>query len=1068
MASTGKSTFYQNLMYWWKNSKEAKSFIVYLAFTVVFSIVAFDSRPGKIQFYVNSYVKETFATEAFGNVATYDDFVGYMKGDFTSALFREVGYDGKILDRVQRKHVMGDGRIMGAIRMRQIRGTSKECPTPKKLTQVEIDTNGVPILDPICNKSVNRMKQSKLSYGNTTIMHDFALPFKYQTRQQLDSLSFPEEGTYGIYGQDGFNLDILPVMAAQRLAQEVRNCYSLMEQSTLACMAAQSMVYDPPPVAPPPPYPPPPPPLTSADSDTVSGLSMAIKAPAIGEDAYRVDIHHTFNLSPTNTTASLAFEIFNLGSVQLNWQLRALGVNETRPDWFVSAAPLSSSVPAMAGNAAYKSTVTVNVARPADYNTTERALLSVDGVPPSSSVQYLTNSTVLTFESVEDPLTHVRLHLNVLYTYVPDSGSSRRRQLASLTPADSFIEEAQRRGLTSSSLNIYPVFLGQSICTIPTLHKPVALNTNACRVIGFDNLYNLKCRASAASLVAQAINAQTSGDAGGCCRLKYLSYQQLADLMTTAKCGDCLCAADSDAQCSAKCSTRAIFHNQLDRLTQINWFDDKTRAIVVDFTILYASRNLFTSVRLLFETPDFGGRNGAIFAKVKTRTYRLYRYETSADKLVMIFEIILMCFVVYYTLHELYEIYREGWAYFGVWWNYIDWANLIILYVVFGIRLTMLKRVSDNDDYAATSIEYIDFAPLGYYSNQELNVSSINFFLIYFKIFKYLRHLPRMDAIFTTISAASFDLFLFTIMAVIIFFGFASAFYVCFGMELEAWKTIGDSLGSLMRILLGDFDYPELQEVNKIMAPLLFYLFIFVSFFVLLNMFIAIICDSYADVKAAQDDEDLRFYENLFRTIQSTISNFLRRKAVIHEITKEMKEADKDNDNRIDEDELREALKDNPEALQLLDSTTISELLQKYDIDEDGVLDKDEMVKILEDLAKKEQDIQKEISRVKSGASDRDAPHSRDGDYERSRIRAIKHGQLSGARDGMFADSGEMSIRLDRVESQVKDMSRNMAKKLSLMIDLIMSVSDQLTNSNAARQVNQPGQPTRAQVMPLN
>ena len=60
MASTGKSTFYQNLMYWWKNSKEAKSFIVYLAFTVVFSIVAFDSRPGKIQFYVNSYVKETF------------------------------------------------------------------------------------------------------------------------------------------------------------------------------------------------------------------------------------------------------------------------------------------------------------------------------------------------------------------------------------------------------------------------------------------------------------------------------------------------------------------------------------------------------------------------------------------------------------------------------------------------------------------------------------------------------------------------------------------------------------------------------------------------------------------------------------------------------------------------------------------------------------------------------------------------------------------------------------------------------------------------------------------------
>jgi len=333
-----------------------------------------------------------------------------------------------------------------------------------------------------------------------------------------------------------------------------------------------------------------------------------------------------------------------------------------------------------------------------------------------------------------------------------------------------------------------------------------------------------------------------------------------------------------------------------------------------------------------------------------------------------------------------------------------------------------------------------------------------------------------MDAIFTTISAASFDLFLFSIMAVIIFMGFASAFYVCFGMELESWKTLGDSLGSLMRILLGDFDYPELQETNKIMAPLLFYLFIFVSFFVLLNMFIAIICDSYADVKAAQDDEDLRFYENLFRSIQSSIANFLRRKEAIHEITKEMKSADKDNDNRIDEEELREALKDNPEALQLLDTTTIKELLQKYDIDEDGVLDKEEMVKILEDLAAKEGEIQKEISRVKNdgvtgGDDGRHGGGYGVGEYERSRIRAIRqHGSAGHGAGGeaLFGGEGGQNVaaRLDRVESQVKDMSRNMAKKLSLMIDLIMSVSDQLTNSSQRHM--QPGQPTRAQVVPLN
>ena len=1061
--ATGKQNFRQNLLYWWKNSKEAKSFVVYLCFTIVFSIVAFDSKPGKIQYYLNSYVKGVFDSEAYGDIANYDNLVSYLKGDFTEALFLELGYDGKPLDRVQRKYVIGDGRLMGAIRMRQIRGKSKECPIPKKLTQVAIDSNGIPIIIPFCNEGIKRMKQNESPYGDFSIMYDFSKPFLYQTRQQLNSLAFPEEGTFGIYGQDGFNIDLLPSMVPQRLAQEVRNCHSLMEQSTLSCMYAQGLTYDPPPVAPPPPNPPPPPPRTMSQSQSIPGLAMALQAPTIGETSYRAEISHTFNLSSTNPTATLNFDIYNLGTAQLNWQLNSLNV--TRPDWFGSMAPSTSSVPATVGATVYKSGVTVSVGRPAGYDSTEQTLYSNATAPVSYDPT--SSTTILNIQSAQDPSTFVTLTLNMKYYYNPIAASpaapatpsapAGRRQMQGIRDyrADSFsfIQEIQRR-------KVQQIVAGS--CNIPILHKPTALDTNLCRVQNFDIAYQTKCQASASNLVLSAVSAQSGSDNIGCCRLKYLSYQQLADLMTPGKCGTCLCASDSDSVCAAKCSTKQLFHSQLDRLTQINWFDRYTRAIVIDFTLLFGSKNLFTNVRLLFETPEVGGRNGMIYGKIKTRTYRLYRYESAADKLVMVFEIILMCFVVYYSLHEIYEIYQEGWSYFGVWWNWIDWANLIILYVVFAIRITMLKRIDDFDSYEATTFEYIDFPPMGYYATQELNVSSINFFLIYFKIFKYLRHLPRMDAIFTTISAASFDLFLFTVMAVIIFFGFASAFYVCFGMELWEWKTLGDSLGSLMRILLGDFDYPALQETNKIMAPLLFYLFIFVSFFVLLNMFIAIICDSYADVKAAQDDEDLRFYENLFRTIQQSISSFLRRKEAIHEITKDMQEADKDNDNRIDEDELREALKDNPEALQLLETTSIGELLQKYDIDEDGVLNKEEMVKILEDLAKKEADIQKEISKVK-GAGMSDA----DGEYERSRIRAIKHTTLGhAAGEALFGDSNVAS-RLDRVESQMKDMSRNMAKKLSLMIDLIMSVSDQLTNSNASRQV--PGQPAaRGQVMPLN
>jgi hypothetical protein len=83
-------------------------------------------------------------------------------------------------------------------------------------------------------------------------------------------------------------------------------------------------------------------------------------------------------------------------------------------------------------------------------------------------------------------------------------------------------------------------------------------------------------------------------------------------------------------------------------------------------------------------------------------------------------------------------------------------------------------------------------------------------------------------------------------------FGFCSAFYVCFGADVEAYKGLGESLGSLFQICLGVFDYKALAAANPPMAVLLFYLYIVVVFFVLLSMFVAIIDDAYANIKVSQ------------------------------------------------------------------------------------------------------------------------------------------------------------------------------------------------------------------------
>ena len=63
---------------------------------------------------------------------------------------------------------------------------------------------------------------------------------------------------------------------------------------------------------------------------------------------------------------------------------------------------------------------------------------------------------------------------------------------------------------------------------------------------------------------------------------------------------------------------------------------------------------------------------------------------------------------------------------------------------------------------------------------------------------------------------------------------------------------------TLFRIILGDFDFHQIENANRVLGPTFFISYVFFVFFVLLNMFLAIINDTYAEVKsdiAAQESE---------------------------------------------------------------------------------------------------------------------------------------------------------------------------------------------------------------------
>ena len=50
-------------------------------------------------------------------------------------------------------------------------------------------------------------------------------------------------------------------------------------------------------------------------------------------------------------------------------------------------------------------------------------------------------------------------------------------------------------------------------------------------------------------------------------------------------------------------------------------------------------------------------------------------------------------------------------------------------------------------------------------------------------------------------------------------------------------------------MILGDFNFKAIESADTVLGPIFFLTYIFFVFFVLLNMFLAIINDTYADVK---------------------------------------------------------------------------------------------------------------------------------------------------------------------------------------------------------------------------
>jgi len=479
-------------------------------------------------------------------------------------------------------------------------------------------------------------------------------------------------------------------------------------------------------------------------------------------------------------------------------------------------------------------------------------------------------------------------------------------------------------------------------------------------------------------------------------------------------------------------TTQTILQELFDNL----WIDRATRAIFLDFTVYNANINLFCQVKIVFELPASGG----VYVSFLLRPLKLIRYVSIMDYVVLVCEGIFCFFLFYYTVEEILEIRKNGTGYFNSVWSFVD--IIIIAMGIVCVSLNIYRQVSvsnklnsllDNDQ------QFVNFDFLCYAQTQFNQVIAAITFLAWIKVFKYTSFNKTMTQLSMTLSRCAKDVAGFAVMFFIVFLAYAQLGYLIFGTQVAGFNTVQDSIYTLFRVILGDFDFESLEAANRILGPLYFLTYVFFVFFVLLNMFIAIINDTYGEVKEELSNQksEIELASFFKKGYNKVLDKLNLKKAQIVDIQKAITTADINNDKRVDFIEWRNSLRAKGYA-----DIEIETLFAKYDLDGDRVLNEEEQQNMMKDLAEQNEELKEAYAILENEK----AEGGEEGEEGETVVK--KKIKLEGV---SFEDYNLLSSRIDKMETSISSITNK--------IDVVL---DKLEDAEKAKK-SQPSSQTQLQ-----
>jgi len=187
--------------------------------------------------------------------------------------------------------------------------------------------------------------------------------------------------------------------------------------------------------------------------------------------------------------------------------------------------------------------------------------------------------------------------------------------------------------------------------------------------------------------------------------------------------------------------------------------------------------------------------------------------------------------------------------YFSRFWGIYDWLNFILFWAAAGSRFQALAMAGTRA-FPPDSAVFVNYEPPAYFIVQWKNLLAFNSFITWCKMFKYLQSLPFLAHLIKVVNTTIPDVLAFLGALFFVYFGFVLAHFLAYGDDIGRYSTLNDSMITLYRMLLGDFNVEEMERSNRFLGPLFFVLWTLAATILFLNMFIAIVVDGFETVRA--------------------------------------------------------------------------------------------------------------------------------------------------------------------------------------------------------------------------